>query len=70
MSSGRCWSVGEVTRLGAAEVRKAAMTLMALPFLFLLILPFVVAVVGLWAELRDKREAKSDESTSPNDRAA
>ena len=29
------------------------------PFLFLLILPFVVAAVGLWAELiRDKRDAK------------
>lgn len=29
------------------------------PFLFLLILPFVVAAVGLWAE-RDRREARSD----------
>ena len=33
------------------------------PFLFLLILPFVVAAVGLWAELiRDKRDVKGDKS--------
>lgn len=33
------------------------------PFLFLLILPFVVAAVGLWAELiRDKRDVKHDGS--------
>ena len=32
------------------------------PFLFLLILPFVVAAVGLWAELiRDKRDAKGSD---------
>jgi hypothetical protein len=31
-------------------------------FLFLLILPFVVAVVGLWAELiRDKRDANGSD---------
>ena len=35
------------------------------PFLFLLILPFVVAVVGLWAELvRNKRNVKPEESSA------
>jgi len=32
------------------------------PFLFLLILPFVVAAVGLWAE-RDRRDARSDSAS-------
>ena len=40
-------------------------------FLFLLILPFVVGAVGLWAELTQKRRAGEPEvPRQPNDKAS
>ena len=37
-------------------------------FVFLLVLPFVVAIVGLWAAYRDREREESDASAAARDR--